>query len=61
MNKNENKKFKIAFSRYFRQNIMCVQYTNDDVWSFVLIDGRRQPCSKIFKARSKYSCFDWQP
>ena len=60
MSKNEDKKFKIAFSRYFGQNIMCVRYVSDNDWSFVLVDGRRQPCSRILKAQSKYSCFNWQ-
>ena len=60
MSKNENKMFKIAFSRYFGQNIMCVRYTNDSDWYFVLINERQQPCSRIMKAQSKYSYFDWQ-
>lgn len=53
-------KFKVAYSYYFGQNIMCVRYADDNDWSFVLVDGRRQPCSKIFKAQSKYSNFDWK-
>ena len=52
-------KFKVAYSHYFGQNIMCVRYVDDNDWSFVLVDGRRQPCSKVMKARSKHSSFNW--
>jgi hypothetical protein len=52
-------KFRIAYSPYFAQYIMCVRYESDDNWSFVLLDARKQPCSRIMKARSKHSSFNW--
>ena len=53
-------RFKTAYSMYFARYIMCVKYNADDDWYFVFIDAYNQPCSKIYKAKSKYSSFIWK-
>ncbi len=52
--------YKVAFSHIFKRNIMCVKYQSDINWHFVLIDENRQPCSKIFRAKSNFNQFIWK-
>lgn len=56
----QDKVFKIAYSNYFKSNIRCTAYTSDNEWRFVIIDKNGNPISRIYKAQTPYSRYNWK-
>lgn len=46
----------MTWSNYFNAYIKCVKYISDTDWYFVIVGDTN---SRIHKAKSRYSTFNW--
>lgn len=51
---------KIAYSKYFKANIRCVDYKSDTDWTFMVLPLGKSKSDIILKAQSNYNDFKWQ-